>query len=271
MPQVSYTLNIISEDQDLHLAMLYELGVEAFIQQDETLEAFVDPQHLEIQNAIENYCKTHKLAFTRQLHQVRDWNALWESQFHSIYIKDQLLVRAPFHQTDPNVKHEVIIAPKMAFGTGHHETTSMILEWMTTRDFKEMKVLDFGCGTGILGIYALLKAADKVVFIDNDPLAIENVQENLLINKLKPQLTILGDAHDIPDESFNIILANITRNVLIESLPLLAKSLKSGGMIALSGFLESDREEMEKNLQKNKLQLHLSQQKSDWLCIIGET
>ncbi|MBK9109142.1 MAG: 50S ribosomal protein L11 methyltransferase [Saprospiraceae bacterium] len=271
MPQVSFTLFINSELQDLHIAMLYELGVEAFIQQDESIEAFVDLQRLEIQNAIENYCNKHDIAFTRQLHQVRDWNALWESQFHSICIKDQLLVRAPFHPTDPGVKHELIIAPKMAFGTGHHETTSMILEWMTTKDFKGMQILDFGCGTGILGIYALLKDAQNVVFIDNDPLAIENVQENLLINKLKPQLTILGDANSIPDESFHIILANITRNVLIESLANLAKSMKSGGMIALSGFLESDREDMEKNLQQNGLKLHSIHQKSDWLCIIGET
>lgn len=270
MTKVSYIMNVSAENQEMHIALLYEMGVESFIQNEDNIEAFVDLNLIELQNSIENYCLIYELDYVKKQHDEKDWNAEWESQFQPIIVNHDLRVRAPFHQAGTGYRHELIIAPKTAFGTGHHETTAMILEWLTTQNMEHKSVLDFGCGTGILGIYALLKGAVELVFADNDPLAVENTRENLILNKLQPQEIILGGVHEIGDKSFHFILANITRNVLTESLPSLVNVLKRGGVIALSGFLERDKDEMEIQLQRNGLQLKHQFQKEDWMCLIAE-
>ncbi|MBK8956147.1 MAG: 50S ribosomal protein L11 methyltransferase [Saprospiraceae bacterium] len=271
MGQLSYLMNIPADEQDLHIALLYAEGVESFIQSEDHMEAFVDEKLSDLQQQIELYCLENNIPFSKKSHEVKDWNAVWESQFEALPIGKQLLVRATFHDPDPEFEYDLIIAPKMAFGTGHHETTSMILEYMTGIELHQKDVLDFGCGTGILGIFALLKGAGEVVFIDNDPLAIENTAENLTLNHLKCALLKLGGLDEVPDRKFDYILANITRNVLTECLPKLSSLLNPGGNIALSGFLASDKIEMEKLILENQLKLKFAIQKGEWICLIAET
>lgn len=267
----SYRIETSPESFDLLLAVLSELGADAFQEHEDALEAFLEGEDLlQKQTAIETYLIENKLVFHRIEHQRKDWNAEWESNFIPYTIETKLIVRAPFHPEDPNYKKELIIFPKMAFGTGHHETTSMILSYIVDQDFSNKKVLDFGCGTGILGILTAKHHADQVVFIDNDPLCIDNTQENLRLNFVEGAQVILGSADLIPKMEFDLIIANITRNILLDTLPTLSQHLKQNGQIILSGFLHQDLDDMNHQIHAVGLNYKSHMQKGEWICIIAE-
>lgn len=271
MAYLSFYISIDSSRHEIEIAQLHLLGVDSFVEHDEALEAFVDVDVFpELEHEIELYLKENALPYEKKIHNEKDWNAEWEKNFEPIAISNQLLVRAPFHVQDQKYRQELIIAPKMAFGTGHHETTSMILEWMLKEDLNGKDVLDFGCGTGILGIYAARNSARKVVFIDNDPLSTENAIENILLNQLPVLKVLLGSFDVIPEEHYDLIVANITRNVLSEGLMQLANHLNSKGKIAMSGFLLQDAEFMIEKIKQSSLHLIEQKEKGDWLCLIAE-
>lgn len=268
---ISYRIEVIPESSELLLAILSELGADAFQEHDDALEAFLEGEYLDQkQTAIESYLNEQKYKFQIIEHQRKDWNAEWESNFNPYTVETKLIVRAPFHPSDPNFKEELIIFPKMAFGTGHHETTSMILSILVDQDFTDKKILDFGCGTGILGILTAKHHADQVVFIDNDPLCTENTQENLRLNFVKDSQVLLGSSESIPKLDFDLIIANITRNILLETLPVLSNHLKQNGQIILSGFLHQDLDDMVTQLHQLNLNYKNYIQKGDWICIIAE-
>jgi ribosomal protein L11 methyltransferase len=268
---ISFLISIDPSQHEIEIAQLHLLGVDSFVEHDEALEAFIDVGTLpELEQEIEHYLKLNAFPYEKKIHHEKDWNAEWEKNFSPIAIGNQLLVRAAFHPQDKSFSQELIISPKMAFGTGHHETTSMILEWLLDQDLKGYDVLDFGCGTGILGIYAAKQATHKVVFVDNDPLSTENTAENILLNQLPEMKVILGSFDGIPNEQYDLILANITRNVLSEGLLQLANHLKSKGKIVMSGFLLQDAGFMIEKIRHNGLQYIEQKQKGDWLCIIAE-
>ncbi len=268
---ISYLISLDPSNHEIEIAQLNLLGVESFMEHDDALEAFVDSEKFpELENEIETYLKEKSFSFEKKTHDAKDWNAEWEKNFTPIAIINQLLVRAPFHVQDQNYRQELIIAPKMAFGTGHHETTSMILEWMLKEDLTRKDVLDFGCGTGILGIFAAKNSASKVVFVDNDPLATENTTENIVLNQLSAMNVLLGSFDAIPNEQYDFILANITRNILSEGLSVLANHLKSNAKIAMSGFLLQDAEFMIEKIKQSGLHLIEQKEKGDWLCLIAE-
>lgn len=271
MTYISYLISLDANNHEIEIAFLNQMGVEAFIEHDDALEAFVENnEHPTLCDELEIYLTEKRFPFERIIHVSKDWNAEWEMNFKPIAIGNDLFIRAPFHSKEPFYKQELIIAPKMAFGTGHHETTSMILEWMLTQDLNEKDVLDFGCGTGILGIFAAKCGARKLYFIDNDPLAIENTQENIALNQLPEMELQLGSYDVIPQTKFDLILANITRNILSDGLSILSKHLKPQGKIAMSGFLFGDSEYMLEKINQAGLHLIEQKQKNDWLCFIAE-
>jgi ribosomal protein L11 methyltransferase len=268
---ISYFITLDPSIHEIEIAYLNQMGVESFIEHDQALEAFIEAGiNSELEIEIENYLIQKDFPFEKKMHQAKDWNAEWEMNFMPIAIGDRLLVRASFHLHNPDYKQEIIITPKMAFGTGHHETTSMILEWMILQDINGKSVLDFGCGTGILGIFAAKCDAGNLCFIDNDPLAIENTNENISANKLPAMEVRLGSYDVIPDETYDLILANITRNILSEGLKVLSGHLKSKAKIVMSGFLLDDLEFMLNKIHGSNLNFIEKRQKSDWLCIIAE-
>jgi ribosomal protein L11 methyltransferase len=265
---ISFLIYADAAQLEIEIALLNELGVESFIEHEDHIEAFIPSHEVLLKTRIEDYLNIRKYKFTTQFHESKDWNAVWEMNFNPIQISDRLLVRAPFHPPSKEVEQEILIAPKMAFGTGHHETTSMILEWLINEKLEDKEVLDFGCGTGILGIYAAKNFA-RVSLIDNDPLAIENAIDNLQLNQIEDTILLLGSSESIPDNLFDLILANITRNVLSQTLTELVAHLKSGGKIIMSGFLKEDLEFMKHLIENNQLELKEQMQKKDWLCLIA--
>ena len=173
----------------------------------------------------------------------QNWNAEWEKNFQPLLLADgRVSVRAPFHPRPEAAAYDVVIMPRMSFGTGHHNTTALMLETQLTLDQQDMRVLDMGCGTGILAIFAVLRGAAEVVAIDTEPWTVENARDNAAENHVADRIAAhLGDATLLGAEApFDVILANINRNVLLDDIPAYVRVLKPGGPLALSGFYEED-------------------------------
>jgi len=226
------------ESADICIAQLSELGFEGFEETEDLLEAFIpEPRFDEKQmhGAIAGYSDS----YTKLLIPPRNWNEEWEKDFQPVCIGDFCGIRAFFHQPIPSVSHEIIITPKMSFGTGHHPTTALMMEAMSRIGFKEKSVLDFGTGTGILSILAEKLGAGSVLAVDLDDWSIENARENTHENHCR---NIQIEKIDrIPlTRTFDIILANINKTVILANLDLMGQQLGIGGVLLLSGLLEPD-------------------------------
>jgi len=198
----------------------------------------------------------------------QNWNAQWESNFEPVIINEQLRITAPFHTSEPSFLHELIIQPKTSFGTGHHETTASILEMMLSIDFKNKKVFDYGSGTGILAILAKKLGAREVIANDIDDWAAENINENIGLNQVSGINFIHGDLNAIADNDFDIILANINRNVLQASMGQMASCLKKEGQILISGFYESDLNVLQDSIEQAGLLVRTHLSKNNWCAAV---
>ncbi|NNE30511.1 MAG: 50S ribosomal protein L11 methyltransferase, partial [Saprospiraceae bacterium] len=196
-----------------------------------------------------------------------NWNAKWESEFEPIVIPGKCIVRAPFHTASPNLPLEIIIQPKMAFGTGHHATTYLMMERMFELDFKGKTVLDYGCGTGILSILASKLGAIEVFAVDNDPLAVENCLEQLALNNVLNAKVIQNDTPELDNQKFSCILANINRNVLQAQMKALSNRLLPSGILLISGIFEQDSGTMKGLLKEHGFSEIQSSDKDGWVCI----
>ena len=269
---LAFHFQVTAEFQDVIIAGLYDLGFESFVEEDEKLQAFIsqsDWNQID-QEAFKWFCSNHGLSYQIIVHNPKDWNAIWEANFQPIVLANTLRIRAPFHSADPSYSDELIIAPKMAFGTGHHATTALILEWMTGETFNGLSVLDFGCGTGILGIYAKKKGCRNLVMIDIELQAVENAFEHCELNHVHADAILEGSAEVIPAQLFDIIFANITRNVLEELLPKLRSHCTENGKLIISGFLKQDELFMISCLEKNQFRVKSTFQKEDWIAILAD-
>jgi ribosomal protein L11 methyltransferase len=197
----------------------------------------------------------------------QNWNAVWESNFEPIVIAGRCYVRAPFHPTKPDYEYELVIEPKMSFGTAHHETTSMMIQLMLELDLNGNSLLDMGCGTGILAIMAHKKGAGDIVAIDNDEWAFENTKENMVKNKTVIK-AMLGDAKTIAGMKFDVVLANINRNILLNDIPTYAKSINEKGQLLLSGFYENDLAAIRKKAEEYGLTYQKHLLNNDWVAVI---
>ena len=170
----------------------------------------------------------------------RDWNEVWESSYEPVVINEICRIRAPFHQPDSRYKFDLLIEPKMSFGTAHHETTALIIKMMLDTDFRNRDVLDMGSGTGVLAILAKKLGSATTVAIDNDEWAYRNALDNIRMNDTNDISVELGDATTLKDRHFDIIIANINRNILLRDMKEYVKCLDNNGIIFFSGFYQAD-------------------------------
>lgn len=200
-----------------------------------------------------------------------NWNAKWEAEYEKILVGKYCLIRAPFHKSDPTIPLEIIIQPQMSFGTGHHETTYLMVESMINTIFSAKSVLDMGCGTGVLAILAARLGASQITAIDVDPWAYENTLSNMKLNNLKAIDVLLGDASAIPDQRFDFIVANINKNILRRDLPIYAKHLVENGKLLLSGFFATDVEDLKVELSRLEMTILKKSLKNNWAMLLITT
>lgn len=229
---------------DILSALLGEIGYESFLQTEDALLAYIQENefnNVQLKSVVDNLgALFSNIQYESNQIADRNWNEEWEKNFDPIIIDDILLIRAPFHDIENKLPNEIVIEPKMSFGTGHHSTTSSMIKMMANIDFKDEEVLDMGCGTGVLAIYASQKGASKILAIDIDTWAYENSLENIERNKISNINVVLGDTNAIANKKFNIVLANINRNILLNDMENYKNSMLTESKLLLSGFYTED-------------------------------
>ncbi|OCX54728.1 ribosomal protein L11 methyltransferase [Mucilaginibacter sp. PPCGB 2223] len=254
--------------QDLLINDLADFGFDTFEDTDTGFKAYIPAEVLD-KESLAAILQPYSELFSYEIELIpqKNWNEVWESNFEPIEIKDQVYVRATFHPAKPEFKYEVVIDPKMAFGTGHHQTTSMMMEWMLETDYTGKEVLDMGCGTGILAILASKMGAERLVAIDYDPVCYESTIENCTLNQSDNITAICGSKEAIPGEQYDIILANINRNILLEQMDRYVEVLKPDGEIYFSGFYEEpDLEIITEAAGKLGLKYIAHKKMKDWVA-----
>ncbi|WP_445384404.1 50S ribosomal protein L11 methyltransferase [Robiginitalea sp. IMCC44478] len=269
----SLTLNPPDPAAEIFIAALSELGFESFEETDNGLKAYIQEEHWDEKAfAALPYLKHPDWSVEYQIDRVplENWNAVWESEYQPITIGDQCVVRADFHpKPDQSVAYDLVITPKMSFGTGHHQTTYLMLSALLQMESLEGKaVLDMGAGTGVLAILAAKKGASPVFAVDIEPWCVENCLENALANEVKLAEVLQGGAEKIQDLAFDIILANINKNILLADLPSYAKSLKPGGLLLLSGFYSKDIPDLEQTANNCGLLKQDTSFKEQWALAV---
>ncbi|MCX6246835.1 MAG: 50S ribosomal protein L11 methyltransferase [Bacteroidetes bacterium] len=251
------------EMKEIITSLLAETNFESFAGGEDELLAYVQAG-LFSSEEVERICNPFGLKFTESLIPEQNWNTEWEKNFEPVLIAGRCYIRAPFHSPRPDYPYEIIIEPKMSFGTAHHETTSMMIGMMMEMDFKGKKVLDMGSGTGILAILARKLGAASVDAIDNDSWAYSNALENMEKNRISGVTVKMGDV-DAAGSGYDILLANINRNVLIGHLPEYSKCMERGELL-MSGFYEEDLPMIRQAAESNGFTFNRQVTKNRWVA-----
>lgn len=256
---------------EIAVALLAGAGFEAFEEQEEVVDAYIPEPALE-EDALNEvlavlYPGNPNPPISREVIPPKDWNEEWERTFESIEVDDWVQVIPPFSTPDPRFPRHLIIEPKMSFGTGHHETTRLMIRQMRDMELEGKRVLDMGCGSGILAILAAQLGATEVVAIDVDEWSYVNTQENAALNQISDIEVIMGTAAQIPQPCYDIILANINRNVLLEDMSAYRAHLSHGGMLVLSGFLLGDEAVILQHYEKGGFRSTRTLAEGEWLSV----
>ncbi len=255
--------------KEILIAELSEQGFESFVEAPHTVWAYIKKDELTA-HTLENIHILHSadfdISYGQQEIEEQDWNALWESNFQPIIVSENCIIHASFHPKS-NTKYDIIINPKMAFGTGHHATTFMMAQYLLEENLTSKKILDMGSGTGVLSILAEKRGARQVEAIDIDPWCYENTQENSRANHCRHIRVRLGDRHLLQGEEFDFILANINRNILLKDLQTYASSLVKDGTLLVSGFYEQDLESIRNKSEQNGMSYVSHKEKEGWLAV----
>ena len=257
--------------RDTVIAFLSQHPFESFAETANSVAAYI-PQNLYNENQILETLNdiSTNIPMSWKINQIaeQNWNKTWEKNYPAVTIAGKCHIRAPFHPTDSNAQFEIIIEPKMSFGTAHHETTSMIIELLMEENVAGKYILDMGCGTGVLAILASKMGAKKVMAIDNDKWSYENSLENVARNNCTNIAVKMGSHQAIGDDKYDLILANINRNILLQQIESYAGALNTGGKIYLSGFYEKDIPLLLQKAETYNLALHKKLAKNSWAAII---
>ena len=257
------------EEAEQLIALLSNQGFDGFIEEGTTLIAFIPAaifSQADFEKILEKFAI---LAYSKTIIKNINWNKKWEEEFEPVVVENFAGIRAHFHKPLKKVKYEIIITPKMSFGTGHHATTYMMIQLMKELNFKEKKVLDFGTGTGVLAILAEKMGARAVTAIDNDDWSITNAKENCEQNNCSAIILQKADAVS-KKEQYDIILANINLNVILANMSLIASTCSSTGKVLLSGFLDTDEKSILEAAGLEGLRKKIVLSQKGWMAILCE-
>lgn len=263
MDSIKLTIKATETEQDLLIANLSDLNASGFEQNEEELLAYFSD---DVYDAAAIKACLQDFSFTVTTVKEQNWNELWESNFQPVVVDDFCAIRADFHAPITSVKLEIVITPKMSFGTGHHATTYMMMQQMRELDFLGKEIFDFGTGTGILAILAEKLGAKEITATDLDAWSIENATENMQRNHCN-NIHLFQSAVVPEDKTYDFILANINKNVILEFLPQLSGLLRQGGKLLLSGLLVTDEEDIVTACQKHSLKLQRKVERNNWICL----
>ncbi len=262
---ISLVFEADTEKQEILIALLADLGFEGFEEYDDRLRAYIPVSNFdrEATEAIVDQIPDVSLA-EEGIVPDTNWNEVWERAYDPIYVDDYAQILAIFHEAQPGFEHTLWITPQMSFGTGHHPTTRLMIRHIRELDLTDARILDMGCGTGVLGILTRKLGASEVVGIDIDRWSAENAAENADHNQLDGFTWLQGDQSHIPAEPFDFILANINRNVLLADIPAYVKALKPGGLLVMSGFFPGDLPALEERLAPFGLEFITQKTEGEW-------
>ena len=268
--EFKFRVSPIQPWKDILEAELGEIDFESFADTDKGVDAYIQEDNFD-DNNFKNLSILNnslcKIEFTKNKVTPKNWNEEWEKNFSPINVDNRCVIRAPFHEVT-DADFEIIIEPKMSFGTGHHQTTHLMISYILDMNLDGMSVMDMGCGTGILAILAALKGAVNVDAIDIDEWAYENTMENAGRNKVDFIKGAKGDASLLKgNENYDLFIANINRNILVNDISTYAKSIKNKGHLLLSGFYESDIEQLVSEIEKNGFKLQEKRSKETWAAL----
>lgn len=254
---------------EILIAELGHVGFESFVENDNGVTAYIQKQEWNSNILDDLYIlgsAEFKIKFS--YHEViqTNWNKEWEKNFNPIQVDGQVSVRAPFHE-NPSLKFDIVIEPKMSFGTGHHETTHMMIQHLLALDLENKKVLDMGCGTGILAIFAEMKGAQPTDAIDIDSWCYQNSIENVQRNGCKHITVLEGDSSLLKGEKYDVIIANINRNILLSDMKIYTDCLHQEGILLLSGFYKDDIAIIESEVVKHGLVFDKMIQRNRWVAL----
>lgn len=276
MQYLEFEIPCTGEMADILMAELSQVGFDSFLQEDTYIKGYIandvfNPEELK---QVVAYYNISTDTIQQSLLENKNWNEAWEKNYKPIIIADKCYVRAGFHEPKPQYPYEIVIQPKMSFGTGHHATTAQMMELMLTKDLRGKKVLDMGCGTGVLSVLAYKMGAAKVTAVDNEEWAYKNTLENFYINKVMSADVVLGEIEDVENEEaeavnlYDIVLSNITKNINIQYLPHYAQLLQQNGRLIVSGFLDTDLKDIEANAINFGFRMLSSSNKNNWSAAI---
>lgn len=257
--------------KDMFMELLGTIGFDSFMDTDEGFEAYCQEPALnetELDEILQMEQFANVKLIKKELIPDQDWNATWEASYEPVIINEFCRIRAPFHQVEGSYKYDLVIEPKMSFGTAHHETTSQIIELMLQSDFSGLNLLDMGSGTGVLAILAKKLGSATTVAIDNDEWAYRNAIDNIRLNNENDIIVELGDANSLNDRQFDVILANINRNILLRDMKEYVKCLVDGGKIFFSGFYEEDLVLIKKEAERLGLKFSNHVTKNNWTAAV---
>ena len=267
--EYSFKIKPLQPASDILIAELGEAGFESFVEEDDGILAYIQKTdwYKDILVSIE-ILKNNKFDISYQIKEIvqENWNVTWESNFHPIQIDNRCAVRAPFHKKF-DVEYDIIIEPKMSFGTGHHETTHMMLQFVLDHDFRGKSVLDMGSGTGVLAILAAMKGAEHIDAIDIDNWCYLNAKENVLRNHCEQINVYEGDSNLLGKRKYDIVLANINRNILLADIAKYAENLEDNGTLFVSGFYQDDIAIISKKCMANGLTRVKNYERNRWVAV----
>lgn len=277
MSYLEFTFNITPHEEinrDILTALLGEIGFDSFVDHETHLLAYI-PQSLfnkeNLDLCITNFpIKDVKIEYTTTQVEDKNWNEEWEKNyFQPLIIDDRCIIHSTFHTEVPQKEFNIIINPQMSFGTGHHETTSLMMQTILEEDLNDKTILDIGCGTAILSILAKMKGAKHITAIDIDAWCIKNATENITLNKLSDINVLLGDAGFLQgiNSSFDIIFANINRNILLADMKIYASKMNTNGILMMSGFYEADASLLREEATKLNLKEIGNKTKNNWMML----